>query len=95
MDFDVSGYEAEIELLIVTKAHRNKGIGTKFLEEAISEARKIGTSLNVSPVARNVEAIRFFHNAGFENLGRVEMFIDFCNRKWKPNVELHGCNLSY
>jgi len=92
---DVSGYEAEIEPLIVTKEHRNKGVGTKLLEKVVAEARKIGTSLNVSPVARNVEAIRFFHKAGFNKLGRVEMFIDFSNRKWKPYLELHGCKLDY
>ena len=92
---DVSGYEAEIEPLIVTKAHRNKGVGTKLLEKVIAEAHKIGTSLNVSPVARNIEAIRFFHKAGFNKLARVEVFIDFSNRTWKPYLELHGCKLNY
>jgi GNAT superfamily N-acetyltransferase len=92
---DVSGYEAEIEPLIVTKAHRNKGVGTKLLEKVIAEAHKIGTSLNVSPVARNIKAIRFFHKAGFNKLGRVGMFIDFSNRTWKPYLELHGCKLNY
>jgi len=32
---DVSGYEAEIEPLIVTKAHRNKGVGTKLLRKVL------------------------------------------------------------
>ncbi len=80
---DVSGYEAEIEPLIVTKAHRNKGVGTKLLEKVIAEARTIGISLNVSPVARNVEAIRFFHKAGFNKLGRVADVYRFL----KPNME--------
>jgi len=92
---DVSDYEAEIEPLIVTKTHRNKGVGTKLLEKVIAEARTIGTSLNVSPVARNVEAIRFFHKAGFNKLGRVQMFIGFSNRTWKRYLELYGCKLEY
>jgi len=92
---DASSYESEIEPLIVTKAHRNKGVGTKLLKRVIAEAHKIGTTLNVSPVARNIEAIRFFHKAGFNKLGRVEMFIDFSNRTWKPYLELHGCKLDY
>jgi GNAT superfamily N-acetyltransferase len=92
---DVSGYENEIEPLIVTKAHRYKGVGTKLAEKAILEARKTGTSLNVSPVARNTDAIHFFYNAGFTNLGRVEMFMDFRNRKWKSPLELKGCKLNY
>jgi len=85
---DASSYESEIEPLIVTKAYRNRGIGTKLVEKAILEARKIGASLNVAPVARNMKAIRFFHKAGFKNLGRIEMFIDFRNRKWKPAADL-------
>jgi GNAT superfamily N-acetyltransferase len=92
---DVSGYETEIEPLIVTKGHRNKGVGTKLVEKAIFEARKIGASLNVSPVARNSDAIHFFCNAGFTNLGRVELFMDFRNRKWKSHVKLQGCKLNY
>ena len=32
--------EAEIEPLIVNKAYRRKGIGTKLIETAVSEARK-------------------------------------------------------
>ena len=92
---DASSYESEIKPLIVTKAHRNRGIGTKLVEKAILEARKIGASLNVAPVARNMKAIRFFHKAGFKNLGRIEMFIDFRNRNWKPAAELHEFKLNY
>lgn len=91
----VDGYEAEIEPLIVTKAYRHRGIGTQLVETVISEARKIGTSLNVAPVARNVETIQFFYKLGFKNLGRVELFIDFSNRTWKPSLKLHGRKLDF
>lgn len=88
-------YEAEIEPLIVSKTCRRRGIGTQLVDKVISEARKIGACLNASPVARNEEAIRFFHNLGFKNLGQVQLFIDFRNRTWKPSLELHGCRFDF
>jgi GNAT superfamily N-acetyltransferase len=85
----------EIEPLVVTKNFRKRGIGTLLAETFISEAQKIGTSLSVRPVARNVEAVLFFHDLGFQNLGDVELFIDFRNRSWKTGMELHGRKFKY
>ncbi len=92
---DLSDYEAEIEPLVVAKGHRIKGVGTKLVEKAISEARRNENSLSVASVARNAEAICFFNKMGFRNLGQIEMFMDFCNRKWKSSIEFHGGNFDF
>jgi GNAT superfamily N-acetyltransferase len=90
------GQEAELEPLIVTESHRNSGLGRRLVEAAIVEAKKLGvTSLSVRPVARNIEAIKFFRECGFVNIGHVEMFIDFSGRKWVRGIELHGIELNY
>ena len=92
----VKGEEAEIEPLVVSKAYRRKGIGTKLVETAVSEARKKGVKfLEIKPVARNVNAIRFLYRQGFQNLGHIDLFMDFSNRPWKPGLEIFGCKFDY
>lgn len=92
---DLSDYGPQIEPLIVAKTHRNKGVGTKLVEKTIAEARRNGNSLSVAPVARNTDAICFFNKMGFKNLGQIEMFMDFRNRKWESRIEFHGCNFDF
>ncbi len=88
---EVGDEEARIEPLIVSKAFKRRGMGEQLVETAICEARKIGVKfLNVSPVARNVEAVRFFHKMGFRNIGHIGLFMDLSNKKWKSSLELHG-----
>ncbi|MEM2118452.1 MAG: GNAT family N-acetyltransferase [Candidatus Bathyarchaeia archaeon] len=88
----VEGNEAEIEPLIVSRSYRGKGIGRKLVERAVSEARLLRVRfLSVRPVARNIQAIRFLHKQGFQNLGHVELFIDFSEYVWKQKVDLFGC----
>ena len=90
------GEEAELEPLVVSESLRSSGIGRKLVEAAVGEAKKLGvTSLSVRPVARNIDAIRFFRDCGFGNLGHVEMFMDFSERKWVRGIQLHGIELSY
>ncbi len=92
----VKGEEAEIEPLIVSKAYRRKGIGTKLIETTVSEARKKGVKfLKIKPVARNANAIRFLYRQGFQNLGHIDLFMDFSNRPWKPGLEIFGCKFDY
>lgn len=88
--------EAEIEPLIVSKSYRHRGIGRKLAKTIISEAKKKNIKyLNVSPVARNAQAIKFFYTLGFKNLGNVNMFIDFSNQNWKPEIKLHDLSFKY
>jgi GNAT superfamily N-acetyltransferase len=87
--------EAEVEPLIVSKAYRRKGIGKRLVETAIIEAHKMGVrALSVSPVARNMETIRFLNKQGFTNIGFIELFIDFSSRTWKSGLQIFGCDFN-
>jgi len=89
----VVGEEAEIEPVVVSIARRGLGVGEKLLARAITEARALGLRfLNVSPVARNRGAIDFFSRAGFDTVGRVELFMELTpsDRRWEDGVILHG-----
>lgn len=88
--------ELEIEPLIVSKTHRGKGVGKSLIATVIAEARDKGLRyLNVSPVARNTNAIQFLYEQGFRNLGHVQMFIDFSDYKWKQGPELFSCKFKF
>jgi GNAT superfamily N-acetyltransferase len=88
--------EAEIEPLVVRKGYRAKGVGTRLIEEVVSEARKRKIKfLNVEPVARNVEMIRFMYKLGFRTLGNIQMFMCFSDYVWKEGPELFGCKFNY
>ncbi|MDH5459898.1 MAG: GNAT family N-acetyltransferase [Candidatus Bathyarchaeota archaeon] len=92
----VKGNEAEIEPLIVSKAHRRKGIGKQLIETVVSEARKKGVRfLDIKPVARNVNAVKFLYKQGFKNLGHIELFMDFSNYPWKLGLEVFGCEFNF
>ena len=88
--------EAEIEPLIVSKGHRGKGIGKQLVETMASEAKARGMRfLNVAPVARNVETIRFLHKLGFKTLGFVQLFVCLSDANWKSGPELFGLQFDY
>ena len=90
------GEEAEIEPLIVSKGYRRKGIGTKLIETVVSEARKKGVKfLDIKPVARNENTIKFLYKQGFQNLGHIDLFVDFSNRSWKSGLEIFGGKFNY
>ena len=88
--------EVEIEPLIVSRVYRGKGVGTQLVQAVVAEARRRGLrSLNVSPVARNVETIKFLYHLGFKNLGQIQLFIGFTDYKWKQGPELFGCRFKF
>jgi GNAT superfamily N-acetyltransferase len=88
--------EAEIEPLIVSQLYRNRGIGKKMIETVIEEAKGLNLKfLNVKPVARNIEAITFFYNRGFINLGHIELFMDLSNKEWKKGPKLFDQQFNY
>jgi GNAT superfamily N-acetyltransferase len=68
--------ESELEPIVVEPDQRGRGIGARLASEAVAESRRLGKKyVNVRPVARNLEAIRFFHREGFRLLGRFELSI--------------------
>ncbi len=92
----VKDNDAEIEPLIVSKDYRHKKIGEQLVEKVISEARQISIKyLDVSPVARNSEAIGFFYRIGFRNMGKIEMFIDFTDKHWKTGLKLNDYDFNF
>lgn len=92
----VEGNEAEIEPVIVSRKYRGKGMGAQLVETVIAEARRGDVScLDVKPVARNVNTIRFLYKLGFRNLGYIGMFMDFSNHTWKSGLEIHKCRFNY
>lgn len=88
--------EFEIEPLIVSKTHRGKGVGTRLVKALIAEARRRGLhSLNIMPVVRNIDTIKFLYKMGFQNLGHIQLFIDFTDHKWKNGPTLFGCRFKF
>jgi hypothetical protein len=70
-----------------------------LLENGVSEARARSVRyLSIRPVARNVEAIELFHEAGFQALGHLDMFIDLADdsrRSWRRGIVVHGRQFTY
>ena len=95
----MEGDEAEAEPIVVRSARRSEGIGRRLLEQVTEEARKQNARfLSVRPVARNVEAISFFHDAGFRTVGHIDLFMELREdpeREWKPGIRIHGHDFKY
>ncbi|MCI0549828.1 MAG: GNAT family N-acetyltransferase [Anaerolineae bacterium] len=67
--------EAEIEPIVIRSDFRSRGVGTLLIEKLKTEAKERGVEyLSIRPVARNVEAIKCFHRAGFALLGHLICF---------------------
>ena len=70
-----------------------------LIEQLKAEAGARGVEyLSIRPVARNVEAIKCFHRAGFSLLGHIDMFLDLTKQSdeaWKDGIEIHGHAFRY
>jgi GNAT superfamily N-acetyltransferase len=72
------GQQAEIEPVIVAGGVRGRGIGRALVEAALRAAQAEGVQQAVvRPVARNADALAFFHGLGFTALGHIELLLDF------------------
>ena len=95
----VHGEEADVEPVIVTGEMRSRGLGSVLVGHARQQAAALGVRfLNVSPVARNVEAISFFAREGFTLTGHINLFQDLGGeqpRFWRRGLTIHGNELSY
>jgi len=95
----VEDQEAEVEPIVVAPGYRDRGIGRALLDHVVREAEKLGVRfLNVRPVARNAEAIAFFHNAGFRLLGHVELCMELRpspHGARKSGIELFSRSFEY
>jgi GNAT superfamily N-acetyltransferase len=88
----------ELEPLIVRADRRGRGIGRGLTSTVVRAALDLGMPrLSVRPVARNAAAIGFFHAAGFDVLGHIELFMDLPARDdapWRPGERLAGRDFS-
>lgn len=93
----VEGDGGEVEPIVVRAAERSKGIGRQLVERAIAEARERGVRfLSVKPVARNIEAIAFFYEAGFGMLGHLDLFMELSRpMPRRPGITIHGHEFTY
>jgi N-acetylglutamate synthase-like GNAT family acetyltransferase len=84
----------ELEPVVVAEQYRGRGIGRLLAQAVISAARERGArTVQVRPVARNVEAVRFFHELGFDVLDQVQLSMDIVDRErdpWIPGEQLAG-----
>jgi len=82
----------ELEPVVVAEQHRGQGIGRLLAEAVISAVRERGArTVQVRPVARNIEAVRFFHELGFDVLDQLQLSMDLVDRArdpWIPGERL-------
>jgi ribosomal protein S18 acetylase RimI-like enzyme len=82
------GYDegtVEVEPLVVAGEARGSGVGKALVEHVVSEVQKMGLrEVNVHVAGRNAEAIRFYHDIGFDVIGHFELFYDTSPRKEQP-----------
>ncbi|MGH3281435.1 MAG: GNAT family N-acetyltransferase [Trebonia sp.] len=93
------GASGEVEPVVVTGRLRGRGVGRLLIERVVTEAVACGHEcLAIRPVARNVSAVRRFHDAGFETLGgHVDLPMDLAGRRhrWLEGARLHGLDFRY
>jgi len=83
---------AELEPIVVSTEYRGRGLGAALVEAVVARARERGLrQVIVSPVARNTEAIGFFHSHGFAAIGQIELILDLvAPGRWQPGERLAG-----
>ena len=93
------GEEAVLQPAVVDEQFRCRGIGRVLVAHTVSKAKQIGIRfLSAHPAVRNIGAISFFVDNGFDIVGHVDLFQDLrheSSREWKTGITLHGKNLRY
>lgn len=89
----VRGNQGEVEPVVVSEELRRQGIGRLLVDVALDAARSRGLGqVKVRPVARNEQAIGFFHTLGFRAIGHVELLLDLKRPRsyWRSGERLAG-----
>lgn len=93
------GTSSEVEPVVVTEAFRGRGVGRRLIDRVVAEAVTRGYEyLAIRPVARNVDAIQRFYNAGFRTLGgHIDLTMDLVERRHRrlDGAHLHGLDFHY
>jgi len=86
--------EIEVEPVVVAPEARGSGVGRAMVEHLIPVVRDMGhRDLNVHVVGRNAEAIRFYHEVGFDVVGHFELLYDTSPRDkqiWREGETIAG-----
>lgn len=84
----------EVEPLVVAPEARSGGVGTALIQHVIEVVKGMGLrDLNVRVVGRNAEAIRFYHDIGFDVIGYIELLYDTSPRQeqiWREQETIAG-----
>ncbi|MFG2038857.1 GNAT family N-acetyltransferase [Dactylosporangium sp. NPDC048998] len=94
----LDGRGGQVEPLVVASARRGEGIGRALLSHVADQARRRGLGqLSISPAARNRDAIRCLHAAGYDALSRVTLAIDLRRKGsvWQDGIDLHDLRFRY
>lgn len=93
----LSGRAGEINPVVVTGRHRNRGIGTALLGHVAEQARRRSLrQLVVMPDSRNRAAITCLHSAGFDTLAAVKLSLDLTGAaRDTEQMPLHGLQFRY
>lgn len=85
------GDRAELEPIVVADRARSRGIGRALADAVVAEARERGAKrVLVRPTARNRGAIAFFHAAGFDVLGYVQLQLELGEDTRTPGETFAG-----
>ena len=83
----ISEPDFELEPIVVSERYRKHGVGRQLASAVVHAAHERGArSIQVRPVGRNVEAIRFFHELGFDVIGHLQLELDLAERDQDPWV---------
>ena len=86
--------EIEVEPVVVLPEARGRGVGRAMVDHLIAVVKEMGhRDLSVHVVGRNAEAIRFYHDVGFDVVGHFELFVDTTPRSkqiWRDGETIAG-----
>jgi len=86
--------ESELEPIVVAREWRGRGVGDALARVVIDTVRQRGDRfLSTKPVARNDEALRFFHGLGFDVLDQLHLLADLRppnEQTWRSGPTLAG-----
>lgn len=94
----VDGRGGRVEPVVVTARSRGRGIGRALLGHVAGEARRRGLArLTITPDARNVEALRCLHGAGYDVISAVQLTVDLREPRapWRQGIDIHGVEYRY